>query len=90
MLIFRGEYQVTNRLRFNCVSPESEVSGAQQMYAQILQEYGQRILPARHPDSRLVLKVLNRLIPASGLPDQEWEVHVIDDKSQKNAFVIPG
>lgn len=63
---------------------------AQQMYAQILQTYGQRILPACHPDSRLVHKVLNRLIPASGLQDQEWEVHVIDDNSQKNAFVIPG
>lgn len=63
---------------------------ARQIYAQILREYGERILPAYHPDSRLVHKVLNRLIPASGLQDQEWEVHVIDDKSQKNAFVIPG
>lgn len=90
LLMCRDEHQVTNRLRFNRVSPESEVSMAQQLYAQILAEYGQRILPAWHPDSRLVQKVLDRLIPASGLQDQEWKVHVIDDDSQKNAFVIPG
>ncbi|KAA6411744.1 MAG: Peptidase M48 [Lasallia pustulata] len=81
---------VTNRLRFNCVSHEYEVSMAQQMYAEILKEYGRQILPAWHPDSKLVHKVLNRLIPASGLQDQRWEVHVINDDSQKNAFVIPG
>ena len=63
---------------------------AQQMYEQVLKEYGQRVLPAWHPDSRLVHKVLDRLIPASGLQDQPWEVHVIDDKEQKNAFVVPG
>ncbi|MCJ1392630.1 hypothetical protein MMC18_005500 [Xylographa bjoerkii] len=38
----------------------------------------------------MVHRVLNRLIPASGLEGQEWEVHVIDDKEQMNAFVIPG
>lgn len=38
----------------------------------------------------MVQRVLDRLIPQSGLVDQEWEVHVIDDMSQMNAFVIPG
>ncbi|CAD0010770.1 unnamed protein product, partial [Aureobasidium pullulans] len=39
----------------------------------------------------VVPRVLNRLIPHSGLPTEtnNWEVHVIKDE-QKNAFVIPG
>jgi len=45
------------------------------------QDYDKRV--------RKVRRVLERLIPASGLTDQNWEIHVIDDP-QKNAFVIPG
>ena len=37
----------------------------------------------------MVQRVLNRLIPHSGLQGEEWEIHVIDDP-EKNAFVIPG
>lgn len=56
-----------------------------------MQEYRGKILPPQHPHHRLVKKVLDRLIPHSGLPaDQnDWEVHVIQDE-MKNAFVIPG
>ena len=38
----------------------------------------------------MVNKVLERLIPAAGLEGQNWEVRVIDDPEQKNAFVLPG
>lgn len=56
-----------------------------------MSEYQGRILPPSHPQHKLVQRVLNRLIPHSGLPTQtnNWEVHVIKDE-QKNAFVIPG
>lgn len=38
----------------------------------------------------MVNKVLARLIPAAGLEGQNWEVQVIDDAEEKNAFVLPG
>ncbi len=60
------------------------------MYQQVLQEFGNRVLPAYHPQTKMVQRVLERLIPASGMAGQDWEVHVIDDPSQMNAFVIPG
>lgn len=38
----------------------------------------------------MVQRVLDRLLPHSGLPDDgSWEVHVIESE-EKNAFVIPG
>ncbi len=55
-----------------------------------MQQFGNRILPPSHPSSRLVNRVMSRLIPVSGLAEQQWEVRVIDDPEQKNAFVIPG
>lgn len=82
--------QVTNRLRFNATSPEREVALSQMMYKQVMREYRDRLVPAWHPYSKMVQKVLNNLIPASGLTDANWEVHVINDPKQKNAMVIPG
>ncbi|KAH0544904.1 hypothetical protein FGG08_000984 [Glutinoglossum americanum] len=84
------EVPVSGRRRFNVVSPEMEKEFAKQMYQQVLRQFGDKVLPTYHPDSRLVQRVLNRLIPASGLNDLKWEVHVIDDPKQINAFVIPG
>ena len=51
--------------------------------------YRSKILPDMHPQTIRVRKVLNHLIPAVGLKNQAWEVHVIDDE-QENAFVVPG
>ena len=55
-----------------------------------MQAYGREILQPSHPDSRMVTKVLQRLIPAAGLEGQKWEVRVIDDPDEQNAFVLPG
>lgn len=63
---------------------------AQEMYQSVLQEFGPKVLPDWDPRVKMVERVLQRLIPASGLTDEKWEVHVIDDPEQKNAFVIPG
>ena len=79
----------TGRRRFNCISQEQEIAFGKAAYEQTLNEYRGRILPAMHPHAIRVRKVLNRLLPATGLQDQEWEVHVIED-GQANAFVIPG
>lgn len=83
------EVPVSHRRRFNIVGKEKEKEAGQMMYQQTMQQYGNQILPAYHPKSRMVRRVLDRLIPHSGLQDEDWEVHVIDDP-MKNAFVIPG
>ena len=81
---------ISGRLRFNCISETTEMQQSQLAYRQVMQEYGSRILPPSHPDSRVVERVMRRLIPASGLGSEGWEVKVIGDQRQKNAFVLPG
>lgn len=80
---------VSGRRRFNVVSPENEQWAAQQQYEEIMKQYGGQLLPAYHPQVRMVQRVADRLIPSSGLEGEEWEVHVIQDEME-NAFVIPG
>lgn len=87
------EVPVSHRRRFNFVSPEMErqVLGSENAYNALLQEYRNRILPADHPYTRLVAKVVERLLGSSGrLADAEWRVHVIQDDDTTNAFVMPG
>lgn len=59
------------------------------MYQETLQQFGQKILPGYTKEHQMVQRVLNRLVPHSGLESDDWEIHVIDDP-MKNAFVIPG
>jgi len=81
---------VSGRRRFNIISPAFEVQLGVQQYQQVLQQYRGRILSDSDPRSRQVKRVLERLIPNSGLPaDFDWKVHVIDSE-ETNAFVIPG
>jgi predicted Zn-dependent protease len=81
---------VSGRKRFNIVSPQMEQQLAQMHYRQVVREFGARMLPEGHPATRMVQRVLGRLIPAAGMADTRWEVHVIDAPDQLNAFVIPG
>ncbi|KAK3683216.1 metalloendopeptidase [Vermiconidia calcicola] len=80
---------VSGRKRFNVVSREREQMMGKQMYHQTLQEFGGKILPPHTREHQMVQRVLDRLIPHSGIADEAWEIHVIDDP-MKNAFVIPG
>jgi predicted Zn-dependent protease len=82
---------VSGRRRFNIVSPAREASMGTQMYAQTMNEFNGAILPEYSSEHRMVSRVLERLIPHSGLSSEEnnWEIHVIDDPTP-NAFVIPG
>lgn len=80
---------VSGRRRFNVVSPSTEEWLSASAADQVRQEYGRQILPAWDPRVKMVHKVLDRLIPQSGLDGQQWEVTVID-KDEPNAFVIPG
>ena len=81
---------VTGRRRFNYYSPAREEAMGESQYQMIMQEYGRDVLPPSHPHSKLVNKVLGRLIMAAGLEGQNWDVKVINDPEQQNAFVLPG
>ena len=81
---------VSGRRRFNCISPAQEAALAQDGFRQIMRQFGNQVLPPDHPYSRLVNRVVARLLPVSGVQDQQWEVRVIDDPNEKNAFVMPG
>jgi predicted Zn-dependent protease len=61
-------------------------------YKDLLREHRGKILPENHPNTRLVKRVVERLLPAVGDlgTETEWVVHVIDEPNEKNAFVIPG
>lgn len=81
---------VSGRKRFNVVSDERELWLGQLQFEQLLQEYQGQILPENSKEHRMAVRVMDRLIPHCGLPEQEWEVRVIRDDEQKNAFVLPG
>ena len=87
------EAPITRRLRFNVMSPslEMKLAGGPEAYNSILNELGNKMLPADHPSTVQVAQVVERLLPtAHGLAGGDWRVHVIDDPKQKNAFVMPG
>ncbi|KAK0278991.1 hypothetical protein LTS16_014773 [Friedmanniomyces endolithicus] len=80
---------VSGRYRFRIVPYSSEASQGAQMYQQTMQEFGGKLMGPDSKEHRMVQRVMDRLIPHSGLEGEAWEVHVIDDPMQ-NAFVIPG
>lgn len=81
--------EVSGRRRFNIVSPALEKKMAEASYQQTLQEFGPKIMSHWSREHRQVQRVLQRLLPHSGLEAEDWQIHVIDD-DLKNAFVIPG
>ncbi|KAK4225901.1 peptidase family M48-domain-containing protein [Podospora fimiseda] len=84
---------VSGRTRFNVYSRDRTIEISQMQYKRIiasLHDQGGRILPDWDYRTQLVKRVMRRLIPKSGLTDQEWEILVIEDDSQANAFVLPG
>lgn len=85
------EVPITQRRRFNILSPEKEKGFGEGAYQTTLQEFRGKLLPPNHPLTRQVARVVERLIPATGgLAGDGWRVHVIDDPKMVNAFVIPG
>ena len=87
------EVPITQRRRFNVISPssEKELFGGSEAYQSVLQEFRGKFLPADHPLTMQVARVVEKLLPTTGgLAGDDWRVHVIDDRNQKNAFVMPG
>ncbi len=73
---------VSGRRRFNCVGEEFVAAVAEQQVRRLVWEVerqGGRFLGDRDPRTRLVKRVMARLIPCSGMEDADWEVRVIDD-----------
>jgi metalloendopeptidase OMA1, mitochondrial len=83
------EVAVSGRRRFNVVSPEFEQKQGEALYEETRREFSGKIMPEYTKEHQQVQRVLDRLIPHSGLAGEKWEIHVIDD-DMKNAFVIPG
>jgi predicted Zn-dependent protease len=87
------EVPITGRRRFNCLSPKTEKQILGDAgYEDLLREYRGKMLPENHPNTRMVKRVVERLLPAVGDlgMETEWAVHVIDEPNEKNAFVVPG
>ncbi|KAL8727886.1 MAG: hypothetical protein Q9166_005763 [cf. Caloplaca sp. 2 TL-2023] len=80
---------VTGRWRFICVSEEYEAVLGKTGHQQLMQQYRGRILRPTDPRYQMVGRVLERLLPNSGLKG-DVEFHVIDDENELNAFVLPG
>ncbi len=60
---------MSGRRRFNCYSEETVEAEGQRMYRMIMDESQNALLPAWDPRSRMVERVMAKLIPASGLED---------------------
>ncbi|KAJ9297519.1 hypothetical protein DTO271G3_4294 [Paecilomyces variotii] len=82
--------EMTGRRRFNIVSTAQELKMGEQSYREIMQQYRGRILPDNHPLTIEVRQVMKRLIPQAPIQGADWKVHVIQDDSEMNAFVLPG
>jgi hypothetical protein len=88
------EVPVSGRRRFNFIPAKVEEALGESTVAEIQQQYAGRFLDEDDPRSRMVKRVLERLLPFAfkeghGLSEMNWEVHVIDSEEQ-NAFVVPG
>ncbi|KAL8670879.1 MAG: hypothetical protein Q9168_004610 [Polycauliona sp. 1 TL-2023] len=80
---------VTGRWRFMCVSEEYEAELGRVSYQHALEDHRDEILRPDDPRHKMVGRVLERLLPNSGLKG-DVEFHVVDDDDEMNAFVIPG
>jgi hypothetical protein len=81
------EVPVSGRKRFNCYSDATVEAEGYRMYRMIMQENQDQVLPSWDRRSKMVARVMDRLIPASGLTNVEWEVHVIDSPGEHPRFI---
>lgn len=83
------------------LSPRQELQVGRRAYAEVLDEYRDRVLPDNHPDVRRVNQIVSKLTAAAGIePLQreihlrvqgyvfEWQTKVVQDR-QVNAFCLP-
>ena len=80
---------VSERRRFNIISPEREKQQALLEYEEIKRAYGRRIMPHNSKYYQTAKRVMDRLAPHAPVEGQHWEVTVVADPT-RNAFVLPG
>ena len=92
-LVSSQRVPITGRRQFNFLSDDfiALVQGSA-IRAKMLKitEGGGRFLPAGDPRAALVRRVMQRLIPASGMARPQWEVYVYEGHGSPNAFLLPG
>ena len=81
---------MTNRTRFMTVSQQEEQEMSVMSYNQMITQYRTRLVPHYHPYYKMVERVADRIVKVAGLDNMDWEVNVIADESEVNAFVLPG
>lgn len=96
---------MSGRRRFNCYSDANVEAQGDMMYEKLMREQRAAILPAYDPRVQMVRRVMDRLVPVSGLADSKWELHVLQSDgiyglpfhrpllmglAEVNAFVLPG
>ena len=81
--------QVSGRLRFNIVSSHWEEQLGKVLFQQQLEKYHDKLFPETSEEHHTVKRILDRLIPHSGLADAEWDINVVNSP-ELSAFVIPG
>lgn len=79
---------ITNRRRFNCFPNKWEEALGELIYRETIEQFKGKLLPDSDPRTQMVRRVIQGLAPVSGLED--YEVHVIEDRDQRNAFAVPG
>lgn len=74
------EVPVSGRRRFNCYSDASVEADGLKYYNMVMDDarkYG-ALLSSDDPRARMVHRVMDRLIPESGLEGAQWEVNVLE------------
>lgn len=73
---------VSGRRRFMFFGDEAVESDGRKLYQAILNDAHDSLLPAWDPRVRQVQRVMKRLIPACGMENVDWEVHVIQSNGR--------
>ncbi|KAI1639598.1 peptidase family M48-domain-containing protein [Biscogniauxia mediterranea] len=84
---------VSGRRRFNCFSPQTVEAASAAQVRRIefeVEHSGRHFLSEWDPRTMMVRRVMQKLIPVSGMEDANWEIRVIEDPHTANAFVLPG
>ncbi|KAI8834320.1 peptidase family M48-domain-containing protein [Chytridium lagenaria] len=81
-------HPLTHRGRLMFVDEATELEVANENYATLLKEFGPKLLPVEHPDYQLTAKIALDIISVVGPELRDWDLHVVDDDSVVNAFVI--
>lgn len=83
------EVPESGRKRFMCYSEETVEEQGQLLYQEIMQSQGRAILPEWDARTRMVNRVMDRLIQANGLEHVPWEIHVINsDREYSNSAIL--